>query len=186
MSKITIPRDANVSGHPNAAGTTQKAVILTQGTWHAQIPGGGAVALTAGFTDPSAVFADRIPELALAAGGTAAAYLLTGTWNGAAQTESITTIANSTVKGNLPFDTITAMSGPDPVNALDIFHGDSFASPPCRAFWTGATGGAVACQLQNETAVTTVLGVPKERDWPRRIIRIERSATTITDGYFVW
>jgi hypothetical protein len=186
MSKIVIPDKANASGHPNAAGTVQKLVNVVQSTWHAQIPGGAAVALVAGFTNPAAAQADRIPELALAAGGTAGAYVLTGTWNGAAQTETITTVAATTVKGNKPFDTITAMTGPDPVNALDIFLGDSYADPPARAFWTGATGGNVSCQLAGETVVKTIVGLPKDRDWPRRIRRIGHDATTITDGYLVW
>ena len=186
MTKITLPSEANSSHHPNVSGLVQKLVNVTQSLWHAQIPGGSAVNITSAFTDPSAAEADRIPELELAGGGTPGSYVITGTWNGEAQTETIVTVAGSTVKGNLPFDTITSLVGPDPVNALDIHLGDSSATPPSRAFWTGAAGGDLECQLDGETAVKVVAGLPADRDWPRRITRVGHDNTTIIVGHFVW
>jgi len=187
MAKVVIPENVNVRG-PYSGPFAQKRINTTRDTWHAQIPGGGAVALTAAFTNPNALYADRIPELALAAGGTPGAYVLVGLWNGAAQTATITTVANETVKADVPFDTITGMAGPDPVNPLDIYHGDSFADPPARGVWTGVTGGDLECMLFGESAVQIVPGLPANIDWIRTFRRIGRDNTTIPtlEAWLVW
>jgi hypothetical protein len=186
VGRIAMLAEASTNSHPRSSGQAQKLVNTTQSTWHAQMAGGGAINETSGFTNPSAAEADRIPELELTAGGTPGTYTIVGTWNGEAQTEQITTVAGSTVKGNLPFDTITSLTGPDPVQPLDIHKGDSYADPPARWFYTGATGGNVECQLSGESAVKTITGLPSGLDWARRITRVGHDNTTISDGYFVW
>ena len=188
MSTITtIPNETSRSD-PNNGGVVQKPINLTRATWHAQIAGGSAVNLTTGFTaqDPVTTEADRIPELFLAAGGTPGAYVLTGTYDGAAQAETITTVANATVKGELPFDTMTSLTGPDPVNALDIYKGDSLANPVARALAVGVAG-VVACRLMGET-LTSSKTVVLPGDWQRRVKRVEHStgSTTATGLAFVW
>lgn len=186
MPKIAIPEEANAQGQYSGP-SVQKPVNPAHGTWHAQIPGGGAVALVAGFTDPGDVYADRIPELALAGGGAPGSYVVTGTWNSLPQTETIgPTVAGATVKGNKPFDTITGMTGPDPVAALDIYHGDTFAEPPARLLYTG-NGGDFFGQLSGETAMNVLaLTLPAQADWCRRIVRINRTTTTITGAWLGW
>ena len=191
MPAITVDNDINVDRYPNAAGSVQKLINLTQTAWHATIPGGGAVAVTTAFSDPSSAEADRIPELALAGGGTPGAYIITGTWNSDAQTETITTVAGSTVKGTKPFDTITSIVGPDPGANLDLYQGDSYAEPPARALWTGSAAGNAGVQLVGESAVKLVSNIPANRDWSRRVRRITHSTdatspTSLTAPYFVW
>jgi hypothetical protein len=185
MARISIPEGVNLSD-PGSGGYAQKLINTAVSTWHAVIAGGAPVAVTTAFTDPTATEADRIPELALAGGGTPGDYVITGTWNGVAQTETITTVAGATVKGDLPFDTITSLTGPDPVNNLTLNKGDSYASPPARAIWTGSTLGNISVQLASETAVQTVSNIPAFRDWPRRAVRVGVTLTTLTSPYFVW
>lgn len=186
MAKISLPEAANRLDS-QAPGIVQKDLNLAQATWHAQAAGGAAINWTGSFTDPLAAEGDRIPEVKLAAGGTPGTYVIVGTWNGAAQTESILTVANDTVKGTLPFDTVTSFSGPDPVNALDFYKGDSYADPPARMLSVGVAGD-VACQLHGESAVTTKAGV-LAGDWKRRVRRVQHAgdgATTATGLAFVW
>lgn len=187
MAKITVPERVN-RNEALSGGVAQKIVNLTQSTWHAQAPGGAAIAWTSGFSIPDATEADRIPEVKLAAGGTPGAYVIVGTWNGVAQTETITSVANATVKGTLPFDTITSFTGPDPVNALDLYMGDSYADPPCRALAVNV-GGDIACQLAGESSVVTKTNVPGSGDWQRRVRRIQHAGdgnTTATGLSMVW
>ena len=186
MAKIALSERANQL-ESTAPGVVQKDVNLTQATWHAQHAGGSAVNWTSGFTDPLATEGDRIPEVKLAVGGTPGTYVIVGTWNSLPQTESITTVANSTVKGDLPFDTVTSFTGPDPVNALDFYKGDSYADPPARMVAVEVAGD-IACQLQQESAVATKSGVIAG-DWNRRCRRIQHAGdgnTTATGLAFVW
>jgi hypothetical protein len=190
MPRISLDQANNVGRTPTDQGTVQKLINLTAATWHAAFPGGaGAIAVTTGFTNPSAAEADRIPEVALTAGGTPGAYIIVGTWNSAAQTETITTVAGDTVKGTKPFDTVTSFSGPDPGPAKNVtlYAGDSYADPPARALWTGSAAGNAAVQLLGETAVKTI-ALPAYRDWPRRVVRVAHSGsgTTLTAPYMVW
>jgi len=186
MAKVSIPAAANSSLDPRSSGLAQKLLNTTQSTWHAQMAGGGAINETSGFTDPDAAECDRIPELELTVGGTPGEYVITGTWNGEAQTENITTIANDTVKGTLPFDTITSLTGPDPVQALDIHLGDSFADPPSRWLYTGNAAGNIEVQLANESSVKLVSALPAGLDWRRRVKRVAHDNATLTNAYLVW
>jgi hypothetical protein len=183
----TVPLTPNAAEQgPYSGPTTQKPISLVHSTWHAASAGGAAIAWAAGFTDPSATECDRIPELALAGGGAAGTYTITGTWSGAAQTDTITTVAGSTVKGSFPFDTITSVTGPDPAAALNIYWGDTFADPPARCMWTG-NGGDIYCQLWNEAAPNTaVITLPAQGEWVRRIRRINRTTTTVTGAFLCW
>jgi hypothetical protein len=185
MAKITVPETVGFS-NPQSGGFVEKPINLTRATWHAQIPGGGAVNITTGWTDPVATEADRIPELFLAAGGTPGTYVLTGTYDGEVQTESILTVANDTVKGEKPFDTMTSLTGPDPVNALDIYKGDSYANPCARALAVNGAG-VIACRLEGEDT-TSSKTVSLLGDWQRRVRRVEHSSgsTTATGLSFVW
>lgn len=196
MPRVDIRIELNQDRYPSAAGHVQKLINTAVTTWHAAFPGGGAVAETnpATFTNPSSVEADRVPELALAAGGTPGTYVITGTWsfddagNPLAQTDSITTVANDTVKGSVPFDTITSIVGPDPVQPLTLNKGDSYFEPPARAIWTGSSTGALAVQLMGEDAVQLVPNLPASRDWPRRAKRVgaTNAGTTLTAPWAVW
>ena len=128
MARINIPIELIVARKKDDPAKCRKLINATQSTWHAAFPGGaGPISVTTGFSTPSSVECDRIPELALTAGGTPGAYVITGTWNSAAQTETITTVAGSTVKGTKPFDTITSFAGPDPGVAKNVtlYMGDS-------------------------------------------------------------
>jgi len=187
MAKIVTSEESLRQG-PADAGTVQKPIHLVQDTWHAAfLGGGGAIDVAAAFTNPSAVNADRIPELAASGGATPGTYTITGTWNSTAQVETILTVAGATVKGNLPFDTVTSFQGPDPGGAqsVTLYHGDSYASPPARALYTGA-GGTCACQCVGEAAVQTVANLPAGLDWRRRVVRVERSVTNLVGAYLVW
>ena len=185
MPRIDLHTDVNAASALEGGGV-QKLIDTALHAWHAAFPGGAAVAVTTAFTDPGTVEADRIPELALAGGGAAGSYVVTGTWNGAAQTETIgPTVAGATVKGDLPFDTITSVTGPDPVANLTLSGGDSYFDPPTRAIWTGTANGNISVQLDGETAVKTI-AVPAYRDWPRRVRRVGVTITTLTAPYAVW
>lgn len=186
MGKVNIT-DAIANG-PNVPGSVHRLVNLTVSAWHAAFPSGGAVNVSTAFSNPSSAEADRIPELALAGGGTPGSYVITGTWNGAAQTETIgPTVAGATVKGTLPFDTVTLVTGPDPGANLTLNQGDSYADPPARALWT-AGGGAVNVQLAGESSAKTVSGLPAGIDWWRRVRRIGATGTgsTIAGMYLMW
>lgn len=185
MARIVVHGDT-ISSSPLGGGRTQKLINTAVSTWHAAFPGGAAVAVTTAFTDPSAAEADRIPELALAGGGTPGSYVLIGTWNSVDQTETIgPTVAGATVKGDLPFDTITSITGPDPVANLTLNRGDSHFDPPTRALWTGSTAGNISVQLSGETAVKTI-ALPSWRDWPRDVVRVGVTITTLTAPMAVW
>jgi len=185
MARVSVPAEMNVT-HPNDGGRVQKLINLAVTTWHAAFPGGAAVNVTSGFTNPSSAEADRIPELALAGGGTPGDYVITGTWNGEAQSETLTSVAGSSVKGTKPFDTITSVTGPDPVANLTLNKGDSWADPPCRYLYTGSGSANCACQLIGESAVKTITGLPAGLDWKRRVRRVAHTTTTLTAPYFVW
>lgn len=187
MGKVLIDSD-RARGTATSGGVAQKPINLAVTAWHAAFPSGGAVNATSGFTQPSAAQADRIPQLALATGGTPGSYVLTGTWNGETQTETVgPTVAEATVKATKPFDTITSVTGPDPGADLTLQHGDSYADPPALALWTG-DGGDLECQLVGETAVQTITGLPANQDYRRRVRRVSPDNTTITTlkAYFVW
>jgi len=188
MSTIAVPKDVNLR-HGLSGGRTTKKINLTQATWHAAFAGGaGAIDVSAGFTDPDSTEADRVPELALTAGGTPGAYTLTGTYDSKAITEQITTVAGSTVKATQPFDTITRVQGPDPGGgkSVTLYKGDSWANPAARCVQVG-TVGDVACQLEGESAVKTV-DVPLPGDWERCVQRVAHSGsgTTAAKLWFVW
>ncbi len=182
MSKIAMSTDAQLSN----GGAVQKLINTNVVAWHATIASGSAVDETAGFTDPPAAEADRIPQLALAGGGTPGAYTITGTYSGNSQTDEITTVAAATVKGSKPFDTITRLQGPDPGANLDLQQGDAYADPPAASLWTGATGGVVAVQLSGEDAPKTMPALPANIDWKRRVLRVDIDNHAITDSYLVW
>jgi hypothetical protein len=194
MPRIAVPAELNVDADPHVGGGEQKKVLLTQTNWHAQWPGGAAInAVTpANFTNPdTTTYCDRVPELALAGGGTPGTYAITGTWDGKAQSDSITTVAGSTVKGKVPFDTITSVVGPDPAAALDLYHGDSYCDPPCRCLQVGGAGD-IDAQLSRESTLATTHPYTRTRDsipagdWQRRVRRIGRDNTTATDLEAVW
>jgi len=172
MPSAIVPSVSNFP-NDNLGGIAEPPVNLTPASWHAVDPGGAPVAWVAGFTDPSALEAPRIPELSLLGAGVPGAYVLIGTFDGEPQTETITTIAGATVKGDLPFDTIVSMTGPDPGDTLALWAGDTFASPVTRAASVGVVGD-VACQLEYEAAVS-VKTVHNAGDWQRRIKRIEHA-----------
>jgi hypothetical protein len=160
------------------------ATWRTAGAW----PGGAAIneVTPANFTNPSSAEADRIPEIALAVGGTPGSYVITGTWNSAAQTDTILTVANATVKGTKPFDTITSFVGPDPVAALTLNKGDSYADPPCRFISTGSADGNIACQLEDETAVGAAEAVDANSLYLYNVQRVATVTTTLVGAKFVW
>lgn len=187
MSTVTVPGDQQ-NPHALSGGHVQKLVNTTASAWHATFPSGGAVDETTpgAFTNPSSAEADRAPQLALGAGGTPGDYTITGTFDGVEVTEEITTVANDTVKGNQPFDVLTSITGPDPGDDLDLQWGDVIATPPARALWTGATGGAAAVQLEGESATKAIPGLPAGVDWPRRIVRVDIDNHGMTDSYLVW
>jgi hypothetical protein len=180
MPTIELPRPLNTPA-PNIGGYAQKLINLTQTAWHAAFVGGsGAFDVSSGFADPSAAEASRVPELELDASGTPGTYTITGTWDSVEQVVNITTIAGSTVKGDLPLDTVTRFQGPDcgATKSVTLYHGDSYADPPARALWTGDTDGDAAVQLVGEDAVKAV-AVPANRDWPRRVQRIAHSTSAV-------
>lgn len=188
MPKIAVPEHLLLNPH-YLGGFAQKKINVTQSTWHAAHSGGSAVNYTSGFTDPSSAEADRIPELELTNVGTPTVgdYVLIGTWNGAAQTETITSVAGDTVKATKPFDTITSWTGPDPGSGetLTLHKGDSYASPPARAVYSGA-GGDLEVQLFGESAVQTLSSVAAGYDLRRSAVRVGHDNTTIAAPYFVW
>ncbi len=187
MPRIPVPNDVKRSSSDLASGMAEKPIDLTVRNWHAPFPGGGAVNATSGFTDPDQDYADRIPQLTLATGGTPGTYQLTGAWNGKERKATITTIAEQTAKADLPFDTITELTGPDPVAALTLEQGDSYADPPARAVAAGPNGGDHNVQLMLEPGVR-VRTLPADRDWARRARRVSPASTTIPtlEAAFIW
>jgi hypothetical protein len=186
MARVSVPTWVPTD---RSGGHVQKLINTTVSTWHAVIAGGSAVNETSGFTNPDPDEADRIPELALAVGGTPGIYTITGTWNGDEQSDSILTVANATAKGSVPFDTITSLVGPDPVQNLTLNKGDSYFDPPVRWVYTGDTGPAnCAVRLVGESAVKLVSALPAGLDWARRAVRVgaSNSGTTLTNAYGVW
>ena len=154
--------------------------------WHAAWPGGAAINEVAGFATPNVEQCDRIPELDLAFGGAPGTYAITGLWNGAVQTDSILTVAAATVKGNLPFDAITSVVGPDPVNALALFMGDSYCDPPGRLLWTG-TGGDVLYRLDGEATMRAVARtMPAQGELVRQFRRFQCITTTLANAHVGW
>lgn len=198
MPPISQPTGVGQHRTTDAPGGTQKVINTVIATWHAAFPGGSAVNATSGFTDPDPLEADRVPELALAALGTPGTYAITGTWgedpdgNPLEQTEEITTVADATVRGTKPFDTITSIVGPAPGQTLTLNKGDSYFSPPTRAIWTGSASGAIGVQLHNEPPeALKAVALPAFRDWPRSAVRVRADdgsaeATTLDGAMAVW
>lgn len=177
MPKVSLAADINKT-EALSGGVKELKLQLVPELWHAAFAGGsGAFDVSAGFAAQNTLEADRIPELALTGGGTPGDYVITGTWNSAAQTETITTVAGATVKGTKPFDTVTNFAGPDPGGAKDVtlYMGDSYCNPASRAMSVG-TAGVIACELDAESAVS-----PKTchlpGDWQRRAQRVEHDGT---------
>lgn len=155
----------------------------TVAAWHAPSAGGAPIAWVAGFAMPSVAECARIPQMALAAGGAAHAYAIVGTWNGAAQTDTITTVAAATVTATKPFDTVTSVSGADPVAALTFETGDAYCDPPARLLWTGSGGNAVY-QLEAETTMRAVARVlPAQGELVRTFRRFQATTTTLTNAH---
>ena len=167
--------------------TTKRLLNTATSNWHAPWAGGAPINATAGFATPSTLECDRIPELALAGGGAPGAYVLTGTYNGAAQTDTITTIAGATVKGLVPFDgPLASFVGPDPGAALTLNMGDSYCDPPPRLLETGSADGNIVCQLKQDAAIGAAIAVSaqSQKNWAVR--RIQCTTTTLTQCYLYW
>ena len=198
MPPISQPTGVGQHRTTDAPGGTQKLINTAITTWHAAFPAGSAVNASSGFTTPDPLEADRIPELALAAGGTPRTYTITGTWgedpggNALVQSEEITTVADATVRGTKPFDTITSIVGDAPGQTLTLNKGDSYFSPPTRAIWTGEASGAIGVQLKDEQlADLKAVSLPAYRDWPRAAVRVRANdgsaeATTLDGAMAVW
>jgi hypothetical protein len=186
-----MPDQVNIDRENTSSGRTQKRINTAVSTWHAVFTSGSAVDATSGFSNPDADTieqeADRVPELALAA-GTPGEYTITGLWNGRTQTDTITTVANDTVKGSKPFDEITRIQGPDPGANLTLNKGDSWFDPPTRWIWTGSATGDIMVQLLDESTVKKVFNLPAGHDWWRRAVRTGTAAdgTTLADLMAVW
>jgi hypothetical protein len=188
-----MPDQVNIDRENTSSGRVQKRINTAVSTWHAVFPGGSAVNATSGFSNPDAATieqeADRVPELALAAGGTPGTYVITGLWNDRTQTDSILTEADATAKGSKPFDEIQSIVGPNPGANLTLNKGDSWFDPPTRWIWTGsAAGGDIMVQLVSETTVKKVFNLPAGHDWWRRAQRTGTAAdgTTLADLMAVW
>jgi len=188
MARITLAGDWNTNAKLYA-GTRIKAVNLVVSDWHAVVAGGAPLAVAAAFNQPLATEADRIPEITLGVGSVDTDITLTGTWNSAVQTETISASsgggAGATTKGTKPFDTITSMtSTTDPVGTTLLSHGDSYADTPTRWLHIG-TAGDVDLQLSEDTAVKTIPAVPAGMH-ALRVERIGHDNTTAAGLYFVW
>lgn len=182
MARVAIREDMNQQ-HPLSGATVQKPVTLTESNWHAAFSSGAAIAdsTPGNFTNPSATSCDRIPMAVAAAGGNAFVLTLTGTWNGAAQTEVKSCATNATNRFTKPFDMITAASSDvDAGSTVTLKWGDAYMDPPARALAVG-TGNAITMQLAGETAKQQVTA-PTSEWWARRATQIESGAGTTATG----
>jgi len=173
---------------PNAPGVQSLVIGLDATTSiHATIPGGGAVNVTTGFTPPDLVNGcDRGCALALAGGGTPATYVVTGTYDGAVVSDNITTVAGSTVYGDQPFDTYTSIVGADPVANLDMYLGDVWIKPACRAVEVGVAGDIVCLLDKDADTQTAQTHTVPQGDWQRAVRFVDISATTATTLHAIY
>jgi len=188
VAKVGLHEDRRMR-HSLDGGVVQKPVVLTTTNWHAQWAAGLGAAIAeanpATFTNPATTNCDRCPRVVAAAGGAAFVLTLTGTWNGAAQTEAVACPTNATTDFTRPFDTVTAAaSDVDPLSNVDLQWGNVFAEPPARQLYVG-TAGAVSMQLEHDTALQVVANVPIG-DLRRHIRRIGVTGTAASNMYLVW
>lgn len=157
----------------------QVPVSLTQTDWHAAISGGAPLNVTTAFVNPSASEISRVPRIITAGGGATIQVTLVGTYNGAAQTETVTCLTNSTTDATLPFDTVTSLTTDvDPVSDTTLRWGRSYFDPAPCALQVGAAGN-INCRLLNNSAFSVVAGVPIG-DWRRRVRLVDPTSTTAT------
>jgi hypothetical protein len=157
----------------------QIPVSLTQSDWMAATAGGAALNVVAGFVNPGATNISRIPRVITAAGGATINITITGTYNGAAQTETFQCLTNATTDATEPFDTITSVTTDvDPVSNTTIRWGRSYCDPACAELYVTGTGN-INCRLDNETALQVISSVPAG-EWSRRVRIIDPTSTTAT------
>jgi len=195
MAAISQPNGVGQHRTTEAPAGTQKLINTAVTAWHAAFAGGaGDFDISAGFSQPNPLEADRIPELHLTAGGTPGTYTITGTWNGLARTAELETVADAPVRADEPFDEITRFQGPDPGagKAVTLNKGDSYFSSPTRWIWTGEVGGVIGVQLKDEPATALkAVTLPASLDWHRAAVRVRANdgsalATTLTKPMAVW
>lgn len=184
MGKVGVREDLLVA-HPLGPATIQKPVTLTVDTWHALVAPGAALDVAAAFSNPSADACDRIPQVLAAAGGVPFSCTLTGTWNGAAQTDTFACATNATTKATKPFDTITRwQTDVDPQSNVTLQAGDSYSAEGTR--WLHVSGaGDINIQLSGETALKVISGVAAG-DWRVAMRRISPTSTTATGLVASW
>lgn len=155
----------------------QVPVSLTQTDWMPAEAGGAPLNVVAGFVNPSAAIISRIPRVITAAGGATINITITGTYNGAAQSETFECLTGATTDATEPFDTITSVTTDvDPVSATTIRWGRSYFDPAAAELYVTTTGN-INCRLDNETALQVVSSVPAG-EWSRRVRIIDPTSTT--------